>query len=156
MQRVRSALEEAVAAEGPLHLDVLAKRVAAAFQLRRVNAERIQSILRALPEHLVPDPSTPFAWPRDKLPSTWSGFRRPVAGESRSLETVSLEEIANAMVALCADCGGMETDELYREALGVFGGKRLMPAVTERLRTSLALAVDRGRLSVRSGLLQAT
>jgi hypothetical protein len=38
------------------------------------------------------------------------------------------------MVALCADCGGMSAEELHRETLAVFGGRRLTNGMTDRCR----------------------
>ncbi len=41
----------------------------------------------------------------------------------------------------------MHHDELLRETLAVFGGKRLTPGITARLETALASAMARGRLT---------
>ncbi len=151
---VREALEQAVAAEGPIHLDALAKLVANSFQLSRVNANRANAILRALPSDLTPTPNEPFAWPRDRSPGTWTGFRTSTNGDARPLENVALKEISNAMVALCADCAGMNAEELHREALAVFGGRRLTTGISDRLAQALSLTqrdrrlIERGEIFV--------
>ncbi len=50
------------------------------------------------------------------------------------------------MVALSADSAGMHEDELLRETLAVFGGRRLTPGITARLRAALQLALRDQRL----------
>ncbi|MDQ1752167.1 MAG: hypothetical protein QOE71_3223 [Pseudonocardiales bacterium] len=148
-RQVREALEQAVAAEGPIHLDVLARLVAGSFQLTRVNANRAAAILSGLPSDLVPMSGDRFAWPREKSPSMWTGFRERRNGEARPLENVALREISNAMVALCADCGGMSAEELHRETVAVFGGRRLTNGMTDRIAQALVLSERDGRLAAR-------
>jgi hypothetical protein len=148
-RQVREALEQAVAAEGPIHLDALARLVAGSFQLTRVNANRAAAILSALPSDLVPMSGDRFAWPREKSPSMWTGFRERRNGEARPLENVALREISNAMVALCADCGGMSAEELHRETVAVFGGRRLTNGMTDRIAQALVLSERDGRLAAR-------
>ncbi len=114
---VRAALEHAVEAEGPVHLDRPAKLVAGAFGLSRVSTARMESILGELPAALVPDPAERFAWPTTRRPCEWVEFRRAPDDEPRSVEHVALREIANAMVALSAESAGMHEDELLRETL---------------------------------------
>jgi hypothetical protein len=142
-RQVRAALEEAVQAEGPVHLERLAKMVAGAFGLSRVNKARADSILRHLPPELLPDQREPFAWPAQRRPEEWMGFRRAPESEPRPVEHVSLRELGNAMVALCAVSAGMEREELLWETLGVFGGRRLTPGIRRRLEEALALACAR-------------
>ena len=118
-RRVQNALVDVVNAEGPVHVERLAKLVASAFGLSRVSASRAAAIIDQLPRELR---SGDFAWPAGRHCDSWSGFRRD-ADATRSLEHISLRELANAMVALCASTGGMERDELLRETLAVFGGR---------------------------------
>ncbi len=74
--------------------------------------------------------------------------RLPAAdGEARPLDDVSLEEIGNAMVGLCRAGMGMSREELLKESVAVFGGKRLTPAIRKRVEAALVLAVSRGVLA---------
>lgn len=58
------------------------------------------------------------------------------------------------MVALCADCAGMNAEELHREALAVFGGRRLTTGISDRLAQALSLTqrdrrlIERGEIFV--------
>ncbi len=152
-RQVRDALEAAVLAEGPVHLEVLAKMVAASFKLSRVSADRTAAILHQLPSELWPDQSQPFAWPPRLDPQVWQGFRRPLDGQARPIETIANREIGNAMVAVTRSGGGMTLDELLRETLAVFGGRRLTPGIAERLREALDATLTSGRLQERGGVL---
>jgi hypothetical protein len=108
---------------------------------------RAAAILSALPSDLVPMSGDRFAWPREKSPSMWTGFRERRNGEARPLENVALREISNAIVALCADCGGMSAEELHRETVAVFGGRRLTNGMTDRIAQALVLSERDGRLA---------
>ena len=149
-RRVSTVLAAAVQAEGPVHTDRLARLVANAFGLARVSSNRSAGVLRQLDPGLLPDPSEPFAWPLTRRPKDWEGFRRATADEPRPVEHVSLRELGNAAVALCRVSAGVEEDELLRETLAVFGGRRLTPAVQQRLVAALRLALEQRRL-VKSG-----
>ncbi|WP_299038531.1 DUF3320 domain-containing protein [uncultured Pseudokineococcus sp.] len=146
VRAVRSALEEVVAAEGPVHADRLARLVAAGFGLGRVSEARRAAVLGCLPDALVVDDVEPVVWPASLDPSTWRGYRRTPAGVDRSVEHLPLREVANAMVDVCRSAGGMREDELLRETLAVFGGRRLTAGVRERLAQTLSLAISDERL----------
>lgn len=150
-RRVAAALAAAVSVEGPVQLDRLARLVAASFGLSRVSAARSDAILRELPAGLRPDRSQPFAWPEHRSATSWTGFRRATEADPRPLEQIHPREIGNAMVALCAASVGMAREELMREALACFGGRRLTPAVTARLEEAVQDAVSCGRLAERDG-----
>jgi hypothetical protein len=154
--QVQAALELIVKAEGPIHVDRLARLIASAFDLSRVSPARMESILAHLPRHYRRDKSEPFAWPDDIDPAQWTGFRHAPELEPRSVEDISLREIGNAMVALCRDSAGMFREELFRETLAVFGGRRLTPGISARLQPALSDAMARGMLSLSSsGLVTA-
>jgi hypothetical protein len=149
---VRRALEAVVAAEGPVQHERLAKLVASAFDLNRVRNDRIAAILACLP------PSSPsaepgFAWPTHIDPESWTAFRTSADG-ARPVEQISLRELGNAMVALCEAFAGAEEEELLRETLSLFGGRRLTTAVTQRLKAALDLAQRQGRITEAGGLLR--
>lgn len=59
------------------------------------------------------------------------------------------------MIAQCVDTGGMNAEELHRETLAIFGGRRLTAGITDRLTRALAIAERDGRLANRGGIYQA-
>ncbi|WP_433784429.1 DUF4011 domain-containing protein [Actinomycetospora sp. CA-101289] len=129
--RVRRALADAIAAEAPIPLARLARAVARAFDLNRVRQERVDAILALLsPDLRVVDG---VVWKPGTDPASWTEFRGSADGMSRPFEDIPLKEIANAMDAVSRESGGMDREELYRETLAAFGGRRLTTGIRERL-----------------------
>jgi hypothetical protein len=143
---VAAALDEVVAAEGPIHLDRLARLVANGFGLSRVAESRKEAILRHLPRGLRRDGFEPVVWPATRLPEEWTGYRRSPEGLGRPLEEIPLREIVNAMAGVARAAAGAERGDLHREVLAAFGWKRRTAGVTERLDLALDLGVRAGRL----------
>jgi hypothetical protein len=153
-RQVQTALVEVVEHEGPIHVDRLARLVAASFDLSRVNAARVNSILENLPSEHLKGHEPDVAWPADVEPSLWIGYRPDPSG-TRPIEQVSLREIANSMRALCVANAGVGKDELVREALAVFGFRRLTPGVSARMLMALGFALSSGLLTVDGSFLTA-
>ena len=152
---VASAITEVVTAEGPIHVDRLATLVARGFGLDRVRESRKDAILRHLPRRLRKDRAEPVVWPLERDPDEWTGFRRTPDGVDRPFDHVPLREIANAMVTVARASAGISVEELHREALSVFGGRRRTSGIAGRLDAALALGVRLGRLVERDGVVRA-
>jgi Protein of unknown function (DUF3320) len=144
--RVRDAIIKAIEAEAPIHPDRLAKTVAGAFSLTKVNETRRLSIQRLVPLDYQRKEGEGFYWPKDVDPRTWRIVRRPRNGTTRPLEEVCLIEIGNAMIVVAEQTGGIEADDLKREALHMLGGSRITEGVRTRLNHALDLALKRGVL----------
>jgi hypothetical protein len=148
---VRRVLAAGIKAEGPIHVDRLAKLTVGAFGLNRATEARKSVLLSLLPPSAV---QGDHLWPEGVTPETYATFRRQVSSTDRPIDHVAPEEIANAMVALCRAAAGMRRDELLTQTAGVFGHKRRSAAVTAVLEKALTAAVGRGRLTEQSsGLL---
>jgi hypothetical protein len=148
---VRRVLTAGIKAEGPVHVDRLAKLTVGAFGLNRSSEARKEALLSTLPPSAVVDG---YLWPEGVDPATWTGFRRQMSSTDRALEQVAPEEIGNAMAALCRAGAGMRRDELLTQTAAVFGYKRRAASVTPVLEAALKIALDRGRLTEQpSGLL---
>ncbi len=59
------------------------------------------------------------------------------------------------MVALCAATAGMQHEELLRETLAVFGGRRVTPGIGQRLEWAVEEALKAQRLAVSGGRYEA-
>ncbi|TQN42178.1 AAA domain-containing protein [Blastococcus colisei] len=148
---VRRVLTAGVKAEGPIHVDRLAKLTVNAFGLNRASEGRRTTLLSLLPPSAVVDD---YLWPEGLSPDTFTGFRRQTASTDRPIDHVAPEEIGNAMGALCRASAGMMADELLTQTAAIFGYKRRTPAVTPALEAALKLTLHRGRLVEQpSGLL---
>ena len=149
---VRTVLQAGIRLEGPIHVDRLTRLTAAAFGLSRVTDARKSALLALLPPSAI---EGDVCWPKD-LDRPWSGFRRQATSAERPLDHVPVEEVGNAMVALCKAAAGVQRDELLTAAAQVFGYKRRTPALTPALDRALNRVVERGRLVEQpSGLLTA-
>ncbi|NEK85564.1 DUF4011 domain-containing protein [Blastococcus saxobsidens] len=150
---VRRVLLAGIKAEGPIHVDRLAKLTVGAFGLNRATESRKQTLLSLLPPSAV---DGDYLWPEGTDRETWTAFRRQVSSTDRPIEHVAPEEIGNAMAALCRAAAGMRRDELLTATAVVFGHKRRAASVTPVLEKALAAALDSGRLTEQgNGLLTA-
>jgi len=145
-EKVRSVLREIVQKEGPIHKMRLARLAAESFGLNRVAAARADAILRCLPQEYLRTTDRSCAWPTGLDPLGWRDVRRSQPGDGRNIDHVPLEEIANAMAVVAELGGGMNEDELKRESLALFGGKRLTEGVSSRLDAGLQRGLETGRI----------
>jgi hypothetical protein len=141
---VRRVLLAGVRAEGPIHVDRLAKLTVGAFGLTRATEARKQTLLSLLPPSAV---DGDYLWPEGIDRAGWTGFRRQVASTDRPIEHVAPEEIANAMASLCRAAAGMRRDELLTSTAAVFGYRRRAASVTPVLEKALSVALDAARLT---------
>ncbi|TSE16656.1 DUF3320 domain-containing protein [Arthrobacter sp. KBS0703] len=151
---VREAIQDVIAAEGPIHQERLAKLVCAAFELNKVNSQRANSVLDALDESLHYCDADGFSWDASVDREMWEQFRPNSADITRKPEHISVVEIRNAMVDIVRLSGGIAVDELHRETIRTFGGKRLTAGVTARLNEGLQYGVDTKRLELRGAFVQ--
>jgi hypothetical protein len=148
---VRRVMAAGIKAEGPIHVDRLAKLTVGAFGLSRVAESRKEALLSLLPPSAVVED---YLWPEGTDAASWTTFRRQMSSTDRPLEHVAPEELANAMAALCRAGAGMRRDELLTQTAAVFGYKRRTPTVTPILEAAVSWALQRGRLAEQpSGLL---
>lgn len=145
-ERVRAVMREIIQQEGPIHKIRLVKLVAEAFGLSRVAASRSAAILRCLPSEYTRTTDKSCAWPTGVDPAEWRDVRRSRQGDGRNFDHVPLEEIANAMAVVAELGGGMNELELKREALALFGGKRMTEGVAARLDEGVRRGIDSGRI----------
>jgi hypothetical protein len=86
------------------------------------------------------------AWPAALDPETWRGFRTSEDYAARPLEVISKREIVNAMAFHTNRALGMQREDLYRETLQTFGGKRITPGIETLLESALAWGLANNRL----------
>lgn len=149
---MRSALVDAVEAEGPIQTERLARLVASSFDLNRVNATRMKAILDQLPGDYCKDIEPDVAWPEDMSPAEWSEFRQDKDGQ-RAVQQISLREIANAMRHVCNQSGGISRPELLRESLALFGFRRVTQGVGGRMEAACEFGVMHGVLIEKNGVV---
>ncbi|MGY1726799.1 DUF4011 domain-containing protein [Geodermatophilus sp. SYSU D01062] len=141
---VKRVLTAGVRAEGPVHRDRLVRLAAGAFGLTRVSEARRDALLALLPEGSL---DGDVVWPETLDRETWTAFRRQATSTARPLEQVPVQEVGNAMVALCRASGGLTQDELFLRTAEVFGYRRRTPSLAPLLAGALARVTAAGRVT---------
>ena len=144
--RVLPIIREVIEAEAPIHRDQLARYVAGAFGLSKVNDDRKRSLQRLVPTEYLRANDPEFYWPLDVFPESWPLVRVPKSGVSRPLDGVSLVEIGNAMAVVAEQSGGIDPDDLKREAMKLFGITRMGQQVGARLEEALQRSLAAGQV----------
>ncbi|WP_259573172.1 hypothetical protein [Herbiconiux oxytropis] len=92
----------------------------------------------------------PFARPTDIDPTTLRRARFSQQGYGRALDHISLIEIANAISIAAEASAGLSEPDVKREALAVFGGRRMTESISARLDAALTWGTENGRLPRRT------
>ncbi|HLU39140.1 MAG TPA: DUF3320 domain-containing protein, partial [Planctomycetota bacterium] len=156
-------LAEAVAAvlasEAPLHEELLARRMAAFFELPRVTARvraRVLAVARGLPEATRPVERGAFLWPAGVDPESWSAFRVPRAGDEGSQRDpahIPPEEIAAAVAHVVARDAGIAREDAIRATAVLFGFGRVGPRLHAAIDAGVEMALARGKVRALDGWL---
>lgn len=146
-----------LAAEAPLHTELLARRVATSFELPRMTARvraRVLTAVRALPADARPTEQGEFLWPAGLDAATWRAFRLPDEADEtsyRDAEHLPPEEIANATLHVVRTQIGLARTDLVREVAALLGFARLGAKVQAAMTVGIELALGRGALVERDG-----
>lgn len=145
-----------VAAEGPLHRDYIATRLARAFGLARTGA-RMQDAVEAAIKQAQADGAIeargPFVWP--KGPASLK-VRLPVAGApdtQRGIEEVPPEEVDVALLRTVEAAMSIDEDLLVTQVARLLGYERTGGRIGELLRHRIAANLANGNLSREGGSL---
>ena len=131
----------------PRENSTTARKICAAVHQRG----RDDLLAHPIPRNIRRTQRSEFLWPEALDPETWREFRRTWPENDRPLEHVAPEEIGNAMLFLVRSTMGMEREELFREALDIFGNRRLTEGFRRRMVLSLDQAIQRGMLAEADG-----
>ncbi|TDP42172.1 hypothetical protein [Nocardia ignorata] len=144
--RVRDAVRELIAIEGPIERGRLVMLVAQRFGVPKPSEKQQICVLGQVPEELVrATPHGVFVWSSNVDPGTWRGFRFTPPGTTRPIETICGEEIANAITHV-AQHNRPTFDDLVWSTLTQFAHERTGIA-EDRIEAALTLATRRGRLT---------
>ncbi len=153
-RQVNAALVEGINAEGPIHIERLARLIAASFEVRKLSPGRVVDIAAVIPRSTVRTEDGTVCWPARVDPATYESFRSSPEPEVRPTEHIPRHELANAMRDVVDLQGPTPVAELFGIIRRVFGGKRVTANVEARMTAALDEAVSEGRL-VRDGDLVA-
>jgi hypothetical protein len=158
--RVRDQIVEVVLTEGPIHQELVARRLAGRFGIQRLTArvaQRITDLVDQLQSERQVLRRSEFVWPGDLDPESYRDFRGAAVDDqpTRDLDMIAPEEIANAASALLEDAGSLDRAALAREVARLFGIQRLGISVRECVERGLELLVMSGRAAVRGDRIHA-
>jgi very-short-patch-repair endonuclease len=148
-EEIADQLTHVVRREGPISMDLAAKRVASTWGFDRVRAravKRVRSLVSRAGVHLQSSPAGDFLWMTDTEPQGYAGFRVPDATGrgARQASELAPEEVANAALHLLEGHLSAPVDELVRETARLFGFQRVGRLVDERMRAGIETLVGRG------------
>ncbi len=151
-------VEKVVTAEGPIHVDLVARRLAQAWGLQRVgsrvDAAATEAIRRASRGGKVKQ-NGHFLWPAD--PQFRLRVRVPSPGDpetQRKVEHIAPEEIGLAMRHIVKAGIGISRDALVIETARVFGFERTGYQIRDQLEGVVQKLVTRGEIEQRGDVLR--
>ncbi|MCF8611691.1 AAA domain-containing protein [Gordonia sp. HY285] len=155
--KIRSALEETVRVEGPIHLDQLCARLVRRFNYGRARANQTDFVRMLVPRHQIRRGDLgAFVWPDDKDPHTWASFRRPAPDErKRPASEIPPEEIVNALL-YCLEDAQLDVEHLTRAMYQQFGMTRITDGLRERAQACIDRAVSDQKVTVMADVYSRT
>lgn len=146
---IRRIINDVVEREGPVSIDLLVRRVAAAFGLVRLTDRVVARAKSQFPKDTVAirrAGKRSFAWPKTLDPESLQTFRvSQGSDEPRRAEEICPEEIAAAAGQILAMHVSIELDDLLRETARQFGIQRVGPNVRSFFEEGIELLVKAGR-----------
>lgn len=145
---IQTALEEVIATEGPIETSRAARIVGNRFGLSRVSESRKRSILSLSQRRPVKDGVFgDYFWPDELSPDTYTGYRvSPDRTENRIVTEIGKVEIGNAMLSVMSQLQELDSENLIRQTMDIFGWTRKGKVILERLTAVLEWLTDSGRL----------
>ena len=146
-------VEQVLAAEAPMHLDLLARRVGAYFGIGRVTPRVTAQVRCVLEGRGRWGAEADVVWRLDQNPDAMPAVR--VAGNNpsgrREIEQVPLSELAAAARIVVERAAGISTNDLIRDAARLIGFARITEDVTDRVARGVQLAHVRELIRIDSG-----
>ncbi len=146
-------IEQVLAAEAPMHVDLLARRVAAYFGIGRLTQRVTDQVRVALAGRGRWGGEDDVVWRLDQDPEAIPAVRVAGQGASarREIEEVPLAEIAAASRIVVERAVGIAANDLVRDAARLLGFARVTERVIERVASGVRLAARRALIRIDGG-----
>lgn len=146
---IRRLIEDVVQHEGPVHLEVVARRVARHWGLNRLGQnirDRMEEIAAHARVRCIKHGCQVFLWPMNAEPARYCSFRRPGVREDdqRDIEEIPPEEIVAAAQHILKQQISLPMADLIREIALVFGFQRAGQTIQRVVRAAIDKAAERG------------
>ncbi len=138
-------IEQVLAAEAPMHIDLLARRVGGYFGIGRVTQRVMEQVRAALAGRGTWGDEADVVWRLGQDPQSVPAVRVAGHGTSarRDIGQVPLTELASAARIVVERAAGIGTTDLIRDAARLIGYASITPQVAERVTLGVRLAVAR-------------
>ncbi|MCP3903423.1 MAG: DUF3320 domain-containing protein, partial [Planctomycetes bacterium] len=138
---IGDVIADVVQAEGPVSLELVARRVAGQWGMERMTTKAITRITGLIPTdvRVERDGERVFLWPDDRDPDSYDHFRVPGTDpdSEREADDLPLQEIAAAALDVLRQHLSASRDDLAREAGRLFGFQRSGRIVQERMHAGI-------------------
>jgi hypothetical protein len=150
---VGKIIEQVLAAEAPMHVDVLARRVGAYFGIGRLTQRVTDQVRVALAGRGRWGDEPDVVWRLDQDPAGIPAVRVAGQGASarREIDEVPLSEVAAAARIVVERAVGIAAGDLVRDAARLLGFARVTDRVTERVASGVRLAAQRELIRIDGG-----
>lgn len=152
-------LARIVELEAPITKGLAQRRLAEAFSLSRITerfrARFAQTIDAAQHAGLVAAIADDL-WSKALSPKHFTGYRVPGTDEQsqRDIEDIPLAELTNAADQTLAEQFGLPREELVREVARVFGSRRVIPRIADRVNEAIDNLIAAGRAAETNGTIR--
>ena len=155
---IRTLIEAVVSKEGPVSLELVARRVAEHWGVGRVTSrtvKRIEGLTEKADVKIVREVERVFLWVPSQDPKIFSLFR--IAGEDeiskRDAEYLPPQEVANAALHVLEQHVSLPIADLVRETSRQLGYQRTGPTVDKAMRGGIGLLVRKGGAKEENGMI---
>jgi hypothetical protein len=146
-------IDQVLAAEAPMHVDVLARRVGAYFGIGRLTPRVSDQVRLALAGRGQWGDEDNVVWRLDQDPAGIPAVRVAGQGASarREIDEVPLCEVAAAARIVVERAAGITANDLVRDAARLLGFARVTERVIERVASGVRLAARRELIRIDGG-----
>ncbi len=146
---IRLHLRRLVEVEGPIHLDLAARKLMAGWSLGRLTdrvRRRVADEVSAVAGSGTVVREGDFLWPAGLKPGELATFRKPEeGGVSRDAEAIAPEEVAIAAAWVLSNCLSLDREEAVREVAKCLGLLRVGKNVAQAMERGIDLLAARGQ-----------
>jgi very-short-patch-repair endonuclease len=155
---IRALIEEVVCTEGPVCLDVVARRVSEHWRVGRVTSRtktRIEGLIGRADLKIAVEAHAIFLWAPNQDPKTYSLFRIAGVNENskRDAEYLPPQEIANAALYVLEQHVSLPVADLVRETARLLGYQRTGPAVDKAMKSGIGCLMRKGLAKEEDGIV---
>ena len=146
-------VEQVLAAEAPIHVELLARRVASYFGVGKATPRIVEQVRSVLDGRSRMGDEPDVVWRADQDPACVPGVR--VAGANavscRDITEIPLSEVAAAARIVVERASGLAQTDLVRDCARLLGFARITERVTDRVGRGVQLAALRELIAIENG-----